>query len=912
MSERTLSPGHLEERWKRATPDVSPEENVVLPSSTWEQLSGKTTEELQAQYPVRYQTYIDVLQGRRKLEDDVPTRRWLGMMNRLDRHIAREHASDSPTLVSEQMDVFQDIRDHFEQGETEGFIVLPTGVGKTVEFVELAEAFDCKTLVVVPTQDLVDQTVDEFKKFAAGLSVGTYWAKSKDLTKQITVTTYDSLLLLIKSGALDPATIDLLILDEAHRALAKERVKVIGRFSSSLKLGVTATDAYAEDKKLQNLLKHEIHRMQIREAIERSLLCDTACAVVHTNVDLSDVPIIDGRYDQEKLEEKYNTPGLNQAAVELYRKQHPGERVVGFCTGVNHALALAKKFRDADISAEAVYGEMDKARRKQLVAAHRRGEIKVLTNAKLLREGVNFPEDSVCLNLAPAGLLDATQRGGRVTRLDRDQPDKLAVIYDFIPLRDPRRPMVLFSEILEGTVVLQKHASDSKGGSSRGPRPLPEADPDIPGIKVTYDADEVMRITQEYKEGKKEITPDDIRAALKEQGVTAKDWVGADYILRGKIRVDGLGIKAIATIFNIEGNPKSENVAFESLCRAVFGDDEVKNALESIQKQKQEKVRQILKEQGVTAKDWVAQGPRERIKIEVNGLKIHAIKGLFGIVGNPLGGGSTFLELCRAIFGSDEVEKIITPEYRMKVIRDILSAKGIAAEDWINIPAQKRKFIDVDGEKLTAIARIFGVEGDPVGNTTTFLELCQAVFGADRLSEAPQKADEKTRAVVREIIEANHIRVYEWLKNRSQEQYIRAINFNGLKLGKLAPVFGINGDPISNTSVFIDLCKAIFGDVEVDRALAQLNQEKEVETKKTQKAIRDTLIFGGITAKDWVVKAKTERNLIEILGIKLIAISRIFGIAGDPIKTIVPFYNLCRAIWSDAEVDQALKELGKL
>ncbi len=93
-----------------------------------------------------------------------------------------------------QLSVFEDIQTFLEKGETEGFVKLPTGVGKTVLFTKLIEALGLRTLIVVPRKTLVDQTSGKLTKFAPDLEFGhVYSGKKKDYSKPVTITTYQSL-----------------------------------------------------------------------------------------------------------------------------------------------------------------------------------------------------------------------------------------------------------------------------------------------------------------------------------------------------------------------------------------------------------------------------------------------------------------------------------------------------------------------------------------------------------------------------------------------------------------------------------------------------------------------------------------------------------------------------------------------
>ncbi len=70
------------------------------------------------------------------------------------------------SLRSHQLEVFEKIKDFIEDGGEKGYLELPTGYGKTVLFVELAEAIGLKTLIVVPWETLIGQTLEKIQSHA--------------------------------------------------------------------------------------------------------------------------------------------------------------------------------------------------------------------------------------------------------------------------------------------------------------------------------------------------------------------------------------------------------------------------------------------------------------------------------------------------------------------------------------------------------------------------------------------------------------------------------------------------------------------------------------------------------------------------------------------------------------------------
>lgn len=388
-------------------------------------------------------------------------------LNRLDRYVNHNISADEKILREHQIDVFEDIRTALEQGLKSGYVKLPTGAGKTAIFCELSEVLGLKTLVVVPTKDLLLQTRDQMQKFATTIpeeQIGVWYSDQKDSPRQINITTYDSLTSNFAAGRVKKGDYDLIILDEAHVGLGGKRAGVIEELKEqSITIGFTATPEYHADKTLDNLLDEKIHSLDAVAAIKRGILSPVSSVAVKINTDLSRVRIsTDGNYDEAELQQAINNQSVNQGAIQVMKTVFTGKQAVAFCGGIQHAEDLALAMQSSGLKADFVHGN-DPDREAKLEAL-KSGKIDILCNADLLIAGFDCPSVSVCLNLAPTtSKVRAEQRGGRATRLDPNDDAKHAVVVDFI-YRDDRAQTapVLYSDVLGGQVVVTPTAeSDS-------------------------------------------------------------------------------------------------------------------------------------------------------------------------------------------------------------------------------------------------------------------------------------------------------------------------------------------------------------------------------------------------------------------------------------------------------------------
>ena len=179
-----------------------------------------------------------------------------------------------------------------------GFFEIPTGVGKTAVFTGIVAAAhwaaeqdgeELKTVIVVPTNQLLDQTLEAFEgngedpeddEYFAGFApwlkgqIGLYGGGQKNLKQPITIMTYDAWALRLEDGTLNPDDVDIIITDEAHRGTSENRIGLTSLFndSSTAKLAFTATAHFDEEKSVEQSHEREIYYKSVADAVREGEL----------------------------------------------------------------------------------------------------------------------------------------------------------------------------------------------------------------------------------------------------------------------------------------------------------------------------------------------------------------------------------------------------------------------------------------------------------------------------------------------------------------------------------------------------------------------------------------------------------------------------------------------------------------
>lgn len=437
---------------------------------------------------------------------------------RLEGYIANHKAMRIPRVLRpDQLDHLEDVYDFIASGQRKGYEHLPTGYGKTVFFIQLIRALGLRALIVTPRRILVDQTEEKVSEFADDLDVGKVYAAAKDYSRPVTITTYDSFVDGVRSGLINPKDYPLVILDEAHRALSKQRMATVREFQDSLILGYTATPGG-----LQNLLAVEINKMEIKEAVKKGICCSFSVVAAKSDIDISDVIVRStGEFDENELDRRINRGSLNQSIVDLYKFGFPGQLAYAFCVSVPQAISLAQAFRDHNIPAEAIHSRGQSTKEQDRIREQAKDDrLKVLCNFDILTEGDDNPNLTVVLNINPTlSKRIATHRAGRALRKHPRYPFKHAVVVEVVyPNSIARANPVTFVDITGAAFC----AKDDEYDFYKVIQPILRNPPNIPGLEIITDPKAVERVMAEKNEGKYAFAPYSwrtLRQAAREMGL---------------------------------------------------------------------------------------------------------------------------------------------------------------------------------------------------------------------------------------------------------------------------------------------------------------------------------------------------------------------------------------------------------
>lgn len=308
-----------------------------------------------------------------------------------------------------QQQAVDNIRGTFARGTRRVLYVAPTGSGKTVLFAYIARhaaARQRRVCVLVHRRELLLQTCAKLEHAHGCIAPGYH--RSQELIQVATVQT------LVRR--LDQYEFDLLVVDEAHHALAKTYLQVINASPRARVLGVTATPSRLDGKGLGDLFDELLTGPSVQELTDAGYL---APAVVYapSTIDTSNVRTVAGDWQKSQLSVAADRPTITGCAIEHYRRLADGVPAIAFCVSVAHAQHVAAQFRAAGYTARCVDGNTPQADRDGAIAGLARGTLDVLTSCEIISEGVDVPVVGCGILLRPTkSTALALQQMGRILR----------------------------------------------------------------------------------------------------------------------------------------------------------------------------------------------------------------------------------------------------------------------------------------------------------------------------------------------------------------------------------------------------------------------------------------------------------------------------------------------------------------
>ena len=312
---------------------------------------------------------------------------------------------------------------------------MPTGTGKTYLLTAVIDSFvranpKAKVWIVAHRRELVsqiDETVRKFHSYSS--STSSLLSSVKAMSIQWLMRHYDEI-------EEEPGMI---VIDEAHHALAKTYKEMWERFPKAKFLGLTATPCRLNGKGFTDLFDVLVQSWGVPEFISKGRLATydfvsiKSDGVTQRLIDSLQKRGADGDYQNKEMDMLLNKkPSIERLYRSLEEFGNDRKGIV-YAINISHAQKITKLYQEHGVKAIAIDSKTPAAERQQDIEAFKKGDIQVLVNVDIFSEGFDCPDvEFVQLARPTLSLAKYLQMVGRGLRVAKGK--KNCVIIDNVGL----------------------------------------------------------------------------------------------------------------------------------------------------------------------------------------------------------------------------------------------------------------------------------------------------------------------------------------------------------------------------------------------------------------------------------------------------------------------------------------------
>lgn len=268
-----------------------------------------------------------------------------------------------------------------------------------------------RVMFLIHRKEVLDQAVKTFKEQGVKMNLTTM-GMVQTLTRRVNRLPIPSVILV----------------DEAHHALAKSYQRILNKFPKAIVLLFTATPHRTGRMQLDQIADDIIVGQSIHELTNKGFLAPFRYFQPPNDFNRNLLKRSStGDFTNESMQEAMSTKIFGHI-VKQYKRIASGMQAVVYTYSIDSAVEIARKFNSEGISAIEVDGTTSKEKRDVAVRKFREQEIKILVNVNLFTEGVDLPNVDCVIMARPTASLSLYLQFSM--RCLNPRPGKTAIIID--------------------------------------------------------------------------------------------------------------------------------------------------------------------------------------------------------------------------------------------------------------------------------------------------------------------------------------------------------------------------------------------------------------------------------------------------------------------------------------------------
>lgn len=321
-------------------------------------------------------------------------------------------------------------------------VQMPTGTGKTVLLSEVVKGEEQRVKnpwvwIVVHRRELVEQIRDTLNTMLS-CPYSTLDTTSPLLSEnsRIKVMSIQWLTRHYQDMAEKPS---LIVIDEAHHAVAKTYAEVMNAYPEARKLGVTATPCRLNKKGFTDLFDVLLQSWPTKKFIADGRL--SLYDYMSIKADSIDQRMVfgltkrgaDGDFSLKEMSEKLDVQPSIERLCDTILRYAPNKKGIVYAIDIKHAEHIAEQYRVHGIHAVAISSKTPNDERRLTIDKFKAGLIQVLVNVDLFGEGFDCPDvEFIQLARPTLSLAKYLQQVGRGMRVFEGK--KFCLILDNVGL----------------------------------------------------------------------------------------------------------------------------------------------------------------------------------------------------------------------------------------------------------------------------------------------------------------------------------------------------------------------------------------------------------------------------------------------------------------------------------------------
>ena len=224
--------------------------------------------------------------------------------------------------------------------------------------------------------------------------------------------------------------VDIILCDECHLSAAETYKKIFNYYSNAIIIGYTATPCRLDGKPLGEIYQKIIKGPNVKYLINRGCISPFDHYAPKLNLDMRNVKMGDGDYNQKDLEELMINPKIYGDIIDNYEKLAKNKQAIAYCVSIKHAEKICELFNENGYEAKCIHSKLPKKEREEILKDFKENKFKIIVSVDCISEGISLPSCEVCLMLRPTQSYALyIQQGMRALT---PTPNKRAIIIDYV------------------------------------------------------------------------------------------------------------------------------------------------------------------------------------------------------------------------------------------------------------------------------------------------------------------------------------------------------------------------------------------------------------------------------------------------------------------------------------------------